>query len=242
MVSGINCRGVQSPPPTTLPARALHRPTPCLRQARWRKERVPVRLADQFRTRLAARVRIASPKGVGLAVAPDPALVVVALVGGHVDDHARPPHPADTVEQVHRSHHVGGIGFQRVFARVQHDRLRRHVQDDVGGEGFQALHHAIRIAHVADGRLDELADTCQRVEIGPGRRLEGIARDARPERRQQQAQPASLKTGVAGDEHPPVLPEPRLHERPPSPPRVRAGALAPGATSKTSFRAWNASA
>ena len=81
MMSGIRRSSPQSPPPITLPARAVATATPLS----VREERVAVGGGDELRAGLAVAVGIPAALRLVLAVAPFPLAVLVDLVGGHVD-------------------------------------------------------------------------------------------------------------------------------------------------------------
>ena len=85
MQSGSSRSSAQSPPPITLPARAVATPTTPLP---WiGEERAPVRRCHQFGAALGTAVGIMAAHRLDLAIGPRPFAVLVALVAGH-DDHA----------------------------------------------------------------------------------------------------------------------------------------------------------
>ena len=88
--SGTSRSSLQSPPPTTLPARAVASATPPARE-----EAGPIARRDDLGAGLGGAVRIVAAEGVVLAIAARALAVEIALVGGGVDhDLARSASPA----------------------------------------------------------------------------------------------------------------------------------------------------
>ena len=67
-----------------------------------------------------------------LAIAPLPLAVLVALVAGDDEDDADVAPRRGGVEDVHGAHHVRRVGLDRVGVGAAHERLRGHVEDDLG--------------------------------------------------------------------------------------------------------------
>ena len=166
-------------------------------------------LRHQLRAGLAVRVRIAPAQRLVLAVAPEPALVVIDLVGGDVDQRQRPRQAgaAHRLEQVRGAHHVGRVGAQRIGIRVQHHRLRGHVQQHLGREVAHRRRQRRGVAHVAGDGAQVGADAGQIEQAGRGRRRQREAQHLGAEPVQQQPQPGALEAGVAGQHHPAAAPE-----------------------------------
>ncbi len=90
--------------------------------------------ADNLRAGLAARIGVVAAEGIGLAVGPNPFLVLVTLVGGDGDDGADARGAADGVEDLGGADDVGLEGADGVFVGVANERLSGEVEDDFGGE------------------------------------------------------------------------------------------------------------
>ena len=130
---------------------------------------------------------------------------------------------------------------------MQHDRLRGQVEHHLGFEGAHGARQRVEVADVARGRLDAVAHVRQRVQARLGRRRQTHSRPTRaPSDCSSRHEPASLETGVAGDEDALAVPEVLVQDRTPSMPVARViGAPfcfgrflpAPGAVgAKTSLR------
>ena len=85
--SGTSRSAAQSPPPITLPARAVATPTPC-RRSSGRRYDARYDAVTSSAQPLLLLVGIVAAERVVLAVAPDPLAVLVALVAGDDDDGA----------------------------------------------------------------------------------------------------------------------------------------------------------
>ena len=102
---------------------------------------------------------------------------------------------------MHRPHNIGGISFDWINIRAAHQRLRRRVDDDVR----RGLAHGIgqygAIADVADDGCHALSHLRHLKQARVGGRLQRIAGNVCTELLLPQAQPASLKAGVAGNKY-----------------------------------------
>ena len=145
-------------------------------------------------------------------VRPPALTVLVALVRGHDHDRAhRRRLQAHRLEHVDRAHHVDRVGERRIAQRAPDHRLGREVQHD--------LRARLRAAPRARASASRTSTACschvrahvgERVQRRPRRRRRRQAGDARAERLQPQRQPRALEARVAGDQHAPSSPEVRV--------------------------------
>jgi hypothetical protein len=162
--------------------------------------------ADDLGAGLAAGVGIVAAEWIGLAVGPDPLLVLVALVGGDGDDGAHAGGSANGVEHAGSADDVGLERADGIFVRVADQRLSGEVEDDLGCE---LLHGAIQrdgVADIAADVFDDRTDAGHGEEIGLRRGIECVAAHAGAELREPESQPASFEPGVAGEEDSAALP------------------------------------
>ena len=177
------------------------------RDARLGQERRAVGRGHQFRTGLAAAVRVVAAHRLVFTVAPDPFAVLVALVGGDIDDGAHAAGRAGSFEHVHRAHHVGGVGGHRRAVRQAHQRLRRQVQHDLRLAALHGAAHGVEIADVAQGRLQAVGHPRLVEQAGRGGRCQRQALHLGAQRLQPQGQPTALEAGVTGEEDALAVPE-----------------------------------
>ncbi len=104
-----------------------------------------------------------------LAVSPLPLAVLIALVRGDVEQHAHVLPAADRIEQVDRAHHIGLIGQPRLLEGAAHERLRGHVDDDLGPMRVEHPGQGMRVAHIAVDAVHPVGDVGQLVERRLGR-------------------------------------------------------------------------
>src|SRR5882672_2350856 len=178
------------------------------------KEGVPKGLGHQLGAGLAVGVGVVPSEAVGLAVAPNPLVVLVSLVARDVDHGRLSREPSSRLEQVHRPHHVGRIGVDRIFIRKPDHRLRRQMKDDVRPVLLEAFAQPRVIPDVAGYGYHAGFHVGDLVQAGYGRGRQRVAYDARRQPLQPQGKPASLETGMARDEHIPAFPEAWIHRFP----------------------------
>ena len=167
----------------------------------------PVSRGDQLRTALAARIGIVSPHRFVLTVSPGPLAIFVALVTGHVHDGSNVPAASSGLEHVNRSHDVGAVSFHRIGVGTTHQRLCRHVKDHLGAKLRDEAIQSIEIAHVCDNRGHGFGHLRGIEQARFGGRIECVTGHRRTETLHPDGEPATLEAGVAGDEHPFILPE-----------------------------------
>ncbi|MCY1527181.1 hypothetical protein D9M68_622400 [compost metagenome] len=177
------------------------------------EERRPVRGRDQFRASLAVAVRVVAAHGFVLAIAPLPFPVLVALVTGHDHDRADAAAGARRLEQVHRAHHVGGIGLHRIDVGTPYQRLGGQVEHHFGRELVQGSAQCTEVAHVADQRIRGRARHSQRMQAGLGGRRQCVASDNGTVLAQPQREPAALEARVPREEDALAAPERRCHSQ-----------------------------
>ena len=117
------------------------------------EEALPEGIGDKFGTRLGAAVGIVSAQAVVLDERATGAIVLIDLVARHHDDCAHTRHRAHRLQHVCGSHHIGGVGPERIKIGRPHQRLGCHVDDDLG--------LAVRERARDDRRIGDVA-----VEIG----------------------------------------------------------------------------
>jgi hypothetical protein len=168
---------------------------------------VAIGAGHQLRAALGIGVGIVTTHRVVLAIAPDPFLVLVAFVAGHIDHDAGTLELAHRLEQIDRAHDVCRIGLNRLIVAVANHGLRRHVDDDVGIAFGERGLEVLEVANVTVNGADAFADARLLEEARLGWRIERIAGDIGAQGVQPQAEPAALEAGVSGDEHLAILPE-----------------------------------
>ena len=141
------------------------------------EERVAIGCRDQFGAAFAAAVRVEAAHGFVLTVTPHPFFVLVALVGGDVDDGTHGGRLAHGFQKIYGAHDIGGIGLDRVDIGAAHQRLRGHVNNDIG----RGLSHGIgqpgAIADVADDGCHALRHLRHFKQAGVGGWRQHIAGD-----------------------------------------------------------------
>ena len=174
------------------------------------EERVPVGRADHLRSGLAAGIGIVAAEGLVLAVAPEPFLVLVAFVGGD-DDHGTDGWAAAYgVQEVGRPHHVRFVGQERLLVAQPHQRLRRHVNDDLGAGFLEDSLQEPEIADVAHHTPHPAFQLRQLEKARHGRGGQRIAREIGPEIAEPGREPGALEAGMAGQKDALTLPETRI--------------------------------
>ena len=129
---------------------------------------------------------------VALLERPAGAVVLVDFVAGDDDDALERAQLSAGLQQRAGAEDIGGVGAERIAVGFAHQRLRRHVNDDLRiGAADRGIADPRGIANVADDRGVPLA-AHDVPEIRGARRRERIARDLRTQRAQPQAQPAPL--------------------------------------------------
>ena len=169
-----------------------------------------VRAADQLCTALAVGVGVVATHGLVFSVAPDPFLVLVALVGGDVDNGLDGARLACRLQHVDRAHHVGCIGFDGLLVGQPHQWLCRHVDDDFRLELVHLGLHSSKVTDVGDAVLHALRypSNVKQCRVTWWRQRD--AAQVRPHGLQPQAQPTSLEAGVTRQQDAFALPELRI--------------------------------
>jgi hypothetical protein len=172
---------------------------------------LPARTVASATGRAPAAVRIVAAQRVGLAIAPEPFAIQVALVGG--DDHDR----AHGRGVPHRLQHVGGsddvrrVGADRVGVGLPHQRLRREMEDDLRLEVSRALQQRLGVADVSAAILDQLPEAERGKKARLRMRVERVAANFGTQGRQPKREPSALETRVAGHQDAAPAP-PRDHQ------------------------------
>ncbi len=195
----------------TLPARAEATATWCCDVAVGMKERAAIGGGDQLGAAFAAAVGIVSAHRLVLAIGPVPLLILVALVAGDDDDGADARRAADGVEQMDGAEHVDRVGLHRALVGEAHQRLRGHVDDDLGREVAHGGFQRGQVANVPANGLELAVQVEQAIEARLGRRIERVAADLGSHREQPEGEPTALEAGVPGKENLAGFPEVRVH-------------------------------
>lgn len=153
-MSGIKRSWAQSPPPMTLPARAVASATvwPSLRPGVEKESRK----AEGYKlgTGLTVAIRITSAEPIVFTIAPDPFTVLVALVRGDVEHGADRVYLPNSLQQVHRSHDIGAIRLIWIGIGIAHQWLCGHVDNDIEHSATKRAKQMVVVGHVAQNRLD----------------------------------------------------------------------------------------
>ena len=178
-------------------------------RARGGEEAAPVGVRHQLGAGLAAAIGIVAAEGVVLAVAPQRAIVGIALVAGD-DDHGFGRRTgADGLEQMDRAHHVGGVGLDRIGIGTAHQRLCGHVDDDARAGAVECGGERVRVANIGDGVVDVIGEAGG-VEQALGFRRKGVAVHLGAQAAEQARRPGTLEAGMPGEKDAPALPQRRM--------------------------------
>ena len=127
---------------------------------------------------------------------------MIDLVGGHVQETLHTRDQPDTLQDVHRAHHVGFVSVCRVLIAVPNNGLGRQMEDDLRLCRPECRHQLFPVPDVPDHRGHPAIQARQLKQVGLGGRFQRVAGDNRPGIHQDAAQPRALKAGVAGDKDP----------------------------------------
>ncbi len=133
-----------------------------------REEGLAVGGGDQLGAGFGGGVGVVAAQRVGLAVAPVPFPVFVALVGGDGNDGAHGGSVADGLKDVCGSHYVRRVGAKRIRVGEAHQRLRGHVDDDFRLELGHGGLKFVAVEDVAADVFDHAADLrdIEQVRVG----------------------------------------------------------------------------
>ena len=154
--SGTSRSAARSPPPITLPARAVANPTRAILGAG--EERSPIRRSDVLLAGLACRVRVGSAERLILPIGPNPFTVSVALVARDGDHCPKIGPVPQRLEKMDRAEHVRLECLRRVGIGSPHQRLSGEVEDDLRIRFGNGVANCRRIAHVAEDGTHSFPD------------------------------------------------------------------------------------
>ncbi len=135
-----------------------------------------------------------------LAIAPDPILIAINLVGGDADDGLDAGREPRGLEHMRGAQRIGGEGLDRIGKGFRNQRLRGQMNDDGRPMSFNGGANGREIADIAEGRANAVGD------IGSGKQVRfGCRRKCKPghvaaDQLEPAHEPASGKAGMAGDE------------------------------------------
>ncbi len=111
-----------------------------------------------LRTRLGAGVGIVTPKSVGFPVSPEPFFILVTLVCGYTYHCSNAWRAANRVQNARCANDVRFKGTDWILIGVADQRLRRHVQDDIGRKLRDGCIQFHPITDIASNIFDQIAD------------------------------------------------------------------------------------
>ena len=112
------------------------------------QKRPVVAAGHQLGTGLAVGVGLFAIQAFILPVAPHPLPVLVDLVGGNIQkgtDRVRLP---DALQNMDRTHNVGGVGSRRIPIRLPHQRLGRQMEHNFRGKRPKGVPQALQVPDV----------------------------------------------------------------------------------------------
>ncbi len=130
------------------------------------KERTAIGSGYQLGASLAAAIRIVAAHGFVLAIGPVPLLIFVALVAGDDDDGADAGRAPNGIEQVNGAEDVDCVGLDRALVGETHERLRGHVDDDLGLEIAHGGFERGKVANVSANGFELAVQTEQAKRLG----------------------------------------------------------------------------
>ena len=113
---------------------------------------------------------------------------------------------------MHRSHNVGGVGFDRLNIGIAHKRLSGHVDNDLGTVFSEGRLQFGGVTDITNDAGHAIADLGNFEQARTGRRSQRITHHVRTHRLQPQRYPAPLEAGVPGQQHALAIPECRIQD------------------------------
>lgn len=167
------------------------------------EEAAEVTVGHQLRAGFGVGVGVIAVQGLVLPVAPDPFSVLIDFVGG--DIHHRPHRylcEPDTLQDVHRAHHIGLVGVDRVLVAVPDNGLGCQMENNLRSGGVEGSLQLVPVPDIAGdgGHLSLQSRKLKKVRLSRGR--QSVASDDGAGAHQHPAEPAALETSVTSDEDP----------------------------------------
>ena len=137
---------------------------------------------------------------VGFPIAPGPLAVLIDLVRCHIEEAPYTAGLPHTLQNMDRSHHIGGIGAHRVPIALPDDGLRRQMKHNFRFCGVKSAPQGLQVPHITvDGVHFFLQsdDSAQAQFLGRQRK----ARYLRPGHAQNRAQPRTLEARMPCDKN-----------------------------------------
>ncbi len=151
---------------------------------------------------LARRIGIVTAHRLILAITPNLLFVLVTFVGGNHDADLHVGGRANSLHDVHGSHHVRTVGLGGTFIAETHERLGSQMEYYLGPILGEDLFHLLAVADIgANILLDSLADAAEHEIIAVGRRIESHARHLGSEFVEPYRQPRTLEARMSRDEN-----------------------------------------
>ena len=177
------------------------------------EERPAIGGGYQFGAAFAAAVRIVAAHRLVLTIGPVPFLIFVALIAGDDDDGANAGSVPDGFQKVNGAEDVDRVGLHRALIGEADERLRGHVEDNLGLEIARADWSAARSRTSARMDLSLAVEIKQAIETGIGGRIKRVATEIGAHGQQPESQPTTLEAGVSGKENLAGFPEAWVHRR-----------------------------
>ena len=161
-----------------------------------------VAVGHQLGAGLAVGVGVVAIQGIRLPVAVLPLPVFINLIRGHVQKREDAAAPADALQHMDRSHHIGFIGVHRVLVGIPYNGLGRQVEHNLRPGLLEGLLQMFQIPHIPDHAGKPGADAGDFKQAGIRRRIQTVPGHLRTCQGQDTAQPGTFKSRMTGDQHP----------------------------------------
>ena len=166
-----------------------------------RKEGLLIAVSHQLGTGFAVGIRIIAIQRIALPVSILPLPVLIHLVGGHIQKGLHGRRQAHALQHIHRAHHIGLIGVDRILVGIPHDGLCSQMQHDLRLYPVKDLFQMPQIPDISDHTVHGIRQPGNRKQGRVGRCLGRITGHLRTGQCQDPAQPGALKAGVTGHQN-----------------------------------------
>ena len=155
-------------------------------------------MGHQLGTGFAVGIWIIAIQRIALPVSILPLPVLIHLVGGHIQKGLHGRRPAHTLQHIHRAHHIGLIGIDRILVGIPHNRLCRQMQHDLRLHTVKYFLQMIQIPDISDFAVHRICQSGNRKQSRIRRSLHCITGHLCSRESQDPAQPGALKACMAG--------------------------------------------